>query len=204
MKKLIFIQICCSLFFLTGCGSSYLQSETSADLSEPSTKIEVSVSESAAPMDTPIVEDLANQTIFVQVCGAVESPGVYELPQDSRVFKAIEAAGGLLDEADYTSVNLAEVCNDGSVIYVYRVGEEGSESAGVPNLTAAVDDGLININTADMTELSKLPGIGSAKATQIIAYRQANGDFQQIEDIKKVPGIKDGTYIPISGLIKVK
>lgn len=204
MKKLIFIQICCSLFFLTGCGSSYLQADTTTDVSEPPAKIQVSVAESAAPMDTPVVEDLSSQTIFVQVCGAVESPGVYELPQASRVFKAIEAAGGLLDEADYTSINLAEVCNDGSVIYVYQTGEAGAETVGVPDIIAEIDDGLININTADMTQLTQLPGIGSAKATQIIAYRQANGDFKQIEDIKKVPGIKDGTYIPISGLIKVK
>lgn len=191
MKKFL-VLVFCSLFLFSGCGNtSYFQS---TELVDETNKSE----ESAESTD---ISEVINPVIFVQVAGAVVKPGVYELPNGSRVFAAIDAAGGLLDTADDSDVNQASVLEDGQKVYVYTYSErEAIESA---EAEKDESDGLVSINRASASELTNLPGIGQAKANQIIAYREANGDFTSIEDIKKVSGIGDGIYNQINSLIKL-
>lgn len=188
MKK-FFLLVCCSLVLFTGCGhTSYFQSNELVEDTE----------ESQDGTSSDITE-IVPQVICVQVAGAVCKPGVYNLPTSSRVYAAIEAAGGLLESADDSDINQASLLEDGQKIYVYTIEEKQQME-----LEASTeDDGLININTATETELTSLPGIGQAKASQIIAYRTANGAFSSVEDIKNVSGIGDGIFNQIISHIKI-
>ena len=137
-------------------------------------------------------------TLFVDVRGAVAVPGVYELPEKSRVFQAVEAAGGLLPEAKDELVNQAAELTDGQQVYIPFEGEAVQEAA-----DQAETDGRVNINTAGAEELMTLPGVGEAKAADIIAYREANGGFSSPEDIMQVSGIKDAMFQKIRDKIKI-
>ena len=154
----------------------------------------------------------ASQTVFVHVCGAVENPGVYELAGDARVYQAVEAAGGFLPEACEDYVNQAGVLTDGKRLYiptedeVRELSQEGKDTLTEELLLQSDSetdpaDGLVNINTASMEELCTLPGIGEGKARHIISYRESTGKFEQIEDIMKVEGIKEGLFGKIRDLI---
>ena len=158
------------------------------------------------------------QICYVHVCGAVKSPGVYELTADSRLFEAIQMAGGLTDEAAGEALNQAELIEDGSRIYVptkeeVKAGiDNGTFSQGADERqtgeTAASDggsvsDGKVNINTAVKEELMTLSGIGEAKADAIIRYREEHGRFQKIEDLMGVEGIKEGVFQKVKDQIKV-
>ncbi|MBR3769731.1 MAG: helix-hairpin-helix domain-containing protein [Lachnospiraceae bacterium] len=156
---------------------------------------------------TEVSADEAEQVCYVYICGAVMKPGVYELPADSRIFEVIEAAGGLTDEADETFVNQAELVTDGMMLRIYTKDETKElAEAGADNVKGAMEpaDGRIDINTATITELMTLPGIGSAKAEAIIAYREEHGEFSCIDDLMKVPGIKEGIFQQMKEHIKVK
>lgn len=151
---------------------------------------------------------VAEAKIFVHVCGAVVNPGVYEMSSDSRIFEAIEMAGGFTEEAHQSSVNLADKVADGQQLIV----PTQEEVATAPNQVMAIprDLGnpsesvtLINVNTADSTLLQELNGIGEAKAKEILAYRDKNGRFDNIEDIKNVNGIGDKLYERIKENITV-
>jgi len=138
----------------------------------------------------------------VYVSGAVIHPDVYELPAESIVKDAIEAAGGATGEADLDRINLALSVADGQHIYVPRLGEESppvsppTEPSPASGVTAG---GKININTASQSELETLPGIGPSKAQGIIENRP----YSKIEEIKKVPGIGEATFQQIKDLITV-
>lgn len=148
--------------------------------------------------------------IFVDVCGAVANPGVYEMDADSRVFQVIEAAGGFLPEAASASVNQAQPVSDGQQIYVptQEEVEEGTMPAVIQQTETAGDsdmaEGVVNINTADADILKSLSGIGDAKAQAILAYREEYGAFSAIEEIMQVPGIKESTFSAIKDKITVK
>ena len=149
------------------------------------------------------------EPIRIHVAGAVVRPGVYDLDEDSRVDDAVEAAGGFLAEADKNVLNLAARLEDGERLDIpYVAGfvpdeEQGFVviSEGTPSPLAG--DGLVNINTASIEELDKLPGIGQTTATRIIDYRTANGPFASIEDIIKVPGIGPAAFEELKDLITV-
>lgn len=140
----------------------------------------------------------AENLILVHVCGAVYEPGVISLPVGSRVIDAVTLAGGATVDADSDYLNLAAVLKDGEKVYVPTTQEVflWKEEKGQAE--------LVNINTANETQLCTLPGIGGSKAKDIIAYREANGEFQTIEEIMKVPGIKESLFQKIKELIKVK
>lgn len=169
-------------------------------------------------------KEMQQAMIYVDVCGAVANPGVFQLAAGSRVFQAIEAAGGYLPEAALTCVNRAGVLTDGQQLYILtqeemeRQGLDPAEMAGASDgqmngsagtgqntgMTAQVQqDNRININTADEAQLTTLTGIGATRAQAIIAYREENGSFAAIEDIMNVQGIKEGTFAKIKDEIVV-
>ena len=164
------------------------------------------------------------EMIYVDVCGAVANPGVFQLAAGSRVFQAIEAAGGYLPEAVQNCVNRAGVLTDGQQLYILtqeemeRQGLDPAEMSGASDgqmngsagtgqntgMTAQVQqDNRININIADEAQLTTLTGIGATRAQAIIAYREENGPFAAIEDIMNVQGIKEGTFAKIKDEIVV-
>lgn len=142
---------------------------------------------------------VAEPTIFVHVCGAVQCPGVVEIPDGSRVRDALEAAGGLLEEAATDYVNLAAKLEDAQQLYFPT--KEEAEHLWQEDVAAA--KGLVNINTASMEQLCTLPGIGEARAADIIAFREQNGAFQSKEAIMRVPGIKQNAYDKLAAYITV-
>lgn len=148
----------------------------------------------------------------VQVSGAVVQPGVYELPEGSRVRDAVQSAGGLTVDAYLSGVNLAALLEDGQSIIIQAnpsipaqrgnalsVTTEPAPAQGLP--TSAASIGFININTATLEEFDQLPGIGPVIAQRILDYRTTNGPFATIEDIMNVPGIGTATFNKIKDLI---
>ena len=138
--------------------------------------------------------------VYVYVCGAVQDPGVVEVPEGSRAEEALRLAGGMTAEADPFYVNLAETVTDGQKLYFPTAEEAGTLEAAVK----AAEEGLVNINTASPEELCTLPGIGTSRATDIVRYREKNGAFQTKEDIMKVPGIKQNAYDKLCDKITVQ
>ena len=142
--------------------------------------------------------------MVVHVDGAVAEPGVYDLPVGARAGDAVEAAGGLLDGADLTGVNLAAHVADGEKVHIPAEGEEPAASAIVSGTTAAaIQDGVVNINTADAAELATLPGVGEATAQAIIEDRERLGPFATPEDIMRVSGIGEKKYERMRDRIRV-
>ena len=154
-----------------------------------SVSIDVAEEVYATPADTN------SKNIFVYVCGAVNAEGVYELPEGSRVFEAIEAAGGFRTDAAVTEVNQAEVLEDEMHLYVPTITEIMEHQSG--------QDGKININKATKEELMTLPGVGASRAESILQYRKEQGPFKNVEDIMLISGIKEGLYEKIKDLIKI-
>lgn len=134
---------------------------------------------------------------YVYVCGAVSNPGVYMLKEGARIFEVIKLAGGILEDADITSVNQAETITDGQMIYICTK-EEAAFHTEIEET-----NGRIDLNKADKNMLMTLPGIGSSKADAIISYREKNGFFSDINELKNISGIKDGVFEQIKEFIKV-
>ena len=148
--------------------------------------------------DTSEGEPVDKKSFYVHVGGAVVKPGVYQVSEGSRVFDAVEAAGGFSEQADTDMSNLARVVKDGEqiLIPIKHLAPMPGENVSVP-----LTQSKININTAASPELETLPGIGEATAQKIILYREQNGSFQSVEDIKKVAGIGDKKYAEIADKI---
>lgn len=133
--------------------------------------------------------------LYVYVCGAVNQEGVYELSRGSRVYEAVEMAGGFREDADTRNVNQAQLLEDEERIYVPVIGEDVE--------MYSEEDGKININRASKEELMTLPGVGESRAESIIKCREEQGAFQSIEDIMQVSGIKEGLFEKIKDLITI-
>jgi len=129
-------------------------------------------------------------TCFVYICGAVKHPGVYEVPAGSRVYEVVDRAGGLTADAAPNTVNQAQPVSDGEMIEVLTKQAQKEETVEAQ----AQADGKIDLNTATVAQLMTLNGIGEAKAAAIVEYREANGWFRSVEDIKNVSGIGDGVF----------
>lgn len=148
--------------------------------------------------------------VYVDVDGAVASPGVYRLKEGARVSQAIDAAGGLTAEADVTGLNRASKVADGQKIYVPKVGEQqavtaGGGADGGAVVTSGANDaaGLVNINTASVAELQTLSGIGPSMAQSIIDERTKNGPFASVDDLMRVSGIGEKKLAKIKDCICV-
>lgn len=145
--------------------------------------------------------------VVVYVSGRVEHPGVVKVIAGSRAIDVVNAAGGLLSGADVAKINLAQVVKDGMQIHVpgqpiivgdanqiQYSGPTGTLRNNAPATGTKRDEEKININTAEASELDKLPGVGPAMAAKIVEYRKANGAFHDGEDLKKVKGLSDAKY----------
>lgn len=152
--------------------------------------------------------NLNNKEITVYISGAVKSPGIVTLTQGERLATAVELVGGTTDKADLNGINMAVKLEDEMHYIIPKFGEiiEGSSQPinnGISDNSNADKMSKININTATIEELDKLPGVGEATATKILNHRDENGDFNSIEEIKNVNGIGDKKYENIKGLICV-
>lgn len=155
---------------------------------------------------TPEIGLAVEKLIVIDVKGAVLNPGVYQITDGSRVIDAVQLAGGKSLDADDRKVNLAAFIKDGQVVYIPFLGEEDTwQDQGASNFLGDVQSSsLININTASIEELKKLPGIGDSKANAIITYREEYGAFKAETDLIKVSGIGQKTLEKLLPLITVR
>lgn len=158
-------------------------------------------------------DKIVEQPIIIKVDlkGAVQKPGVYTAQEGERVIDLINRAGGFLDDADQTKINLSQKVADEMVIYVPKVGEDSNVMEQVASFfqpqqsgNEASSDGKVNINQADSTLLQTLPGIGPSKAEAIIEYRETNGPFKMIDDIMNISGIGEKTFEKLKNSITVQ
>lgn len=195
----VFLVIAAAMSLLCGCGARnnvYLE-KNAVETGE----LCVTEAQSATETEEP---DGAKEekTCLVYVCGAVAAPGVYELDDGSRIYEAVELAGGFMEDAAEDVLNLAESVTDGQMIRIPT--EEEQEAAGRQGAEAdSAADGKLDLNRADVAALMELPGIGQSKAEAIVGYREEHGSFSRTEDLMKVEGIKEGVFNKIKDRIKV-
>lgn len=216
-----------SLVLLSGCsGVRTGQGEELKELTDTGSE-EVQEDKAAAGVtkeeepEEPLQEEMQctddSQEVYVHVCGQVACPGVYLLPAGSRLYEAIEAAGGLSENGVGELLNQAAQIEDGQQIYVpsreeaaqlqagqsvSNMGEAG-QNVSAPGASGPSDDGKIDLNRATREQLMTLSGIGEAKADSIIAYREVHGGFRKIEELMEVDGIKEGVFNKVKDQIKV-
>lgn len=200
-RRTVMVWFLC-LFLLGGCKSS-ASVLTSEDL--PADEIQREKEEVSSGKTE---KDQETEWIYVDVCGAVRTPGVYKLPAGSRIFQAIEMAGGISGEAMVESVNQAGILEDGQQIRIYtkKEAEEFNKEQALTEKNSTLpggEKGKVNINQADKSALMTLTGIGETRAEAILAYREANGGFSAIEDLMQVEGIKAKTYEKLKDEITV-
>ena len=194
--KSIILAFVCSLVLIIG-GLFYFNQNKTEDYSG------VSFSNISNETNNKVekAENRHDEKIFVDVKGAVKHPGVFETTKDKRVKDLIEEAGGLLDDADTSTLNLSQKVKDQMVIYVLKHGEKPKQISDDGSSSSNTD--VININTANKEQLMKISGVGKTKAEAIIAHREKNGDFKKKEDITKVRGIGKSTFEKIKDKIEV-
>ena len=162
--------------------------------------------------------------IKVDIKGLVNNPGVYEIDENSRVIDVINISGGLMEGADTDSINLSKILKDEDVIVIYSINDyskmeeefnkkieycnkDNNDSCVTETISTnsidSSDNNIININIASIDELTTLPGIGEEKAKKIVEYRDTNGLFSSIEDIKNISGIGDNIFDKIKELITI-
>ena len=193
--KSIILAFVCSLVVIIG-GLFYFNQNKTEDYSGVSFS---NISNETNNKDEK-TEDKHDEKIFVDVKGAVKHPGVFETTKDKRVKDLIEEAGGLLDDADTSTLNLSQKVKDQMVIYVLKHGEKPKQ---ISDSSSSSNTDVININTANKEQLMKISGVGKTKAEAIIAHREKNGDFKKKEDITKVRGIGKSTFEKIKDKIEV-
>ena len=170
-----------------------LQAEVAAVSMDSSTEKEVNKEE-------PLEQDL----ITVDVKGAVKSPGIYDLPVGSRVNDAVQKAGGLTEQADSKSLNLAQRVSDEALVYVPTKGEESaSQQAGSGVHSSTSKDKKVNLNKASLEELKQVKGLGGKRAQDIIDHRETNGKFKSVDELKKVSGIGAKTIEKLKDYVTV-
>lgn len=204
--SLVILVFCCIFYFIGGVSNKnailsnadFINDEYSIDIDNESFNKDVEKksvnSISAENKDLGSINQNSNNTnkIFVDIDGAVNNPGVYEINEDSRLVNLIELAGGLTDEAMTLGLNKAEKLKDGSYYYIFKIGEEVNVDA-KEIMGSEEKSNLININIATLEELMKLPGIGESKGKAIIEYRENVGRFTSIDDLANVSGIGNKT-----------
>ncbi len=206
---------------------TYKAFSNTKEIIENSTELEDIITNEEKKQDKATTDKEENN-IVIYITGAVKKEGIYEIKENSRISDAIEAAGGLLENANIKDINLAYIIEDGVKIYIptneevnkkeikVDIKQENTyvskESEGIKTNTSYIENSKssknnknekLNINTATQTELETLPGIGPSTALKIINYRKENGKFNSVDDIKKVNGIGDSKFDKIKDFIKV-
>ena len=212
--------------FLVLCGYFYFTQRTQTINRVARLQTQSQSSSAAAIQNNPelismqnMIEDLKAAKLTVHVAGAVNNPGVYNLPAMSRVVDAVEQAGGATESANLDEINLADYIKDGQKIEVPSLGKSNNGAANynfsdnLLNLNTQKNSSesnqtkdkneLVNINTANASELQSLPGIGATIANSIIKYREENGNFQTIDELKNVSRIGDKTFDKLKDLVTV-
>lgn len=208
IKEYRIIVICAGLglalgaFFLlkpssqTSVKETNLQTEVSAISKDSSSEKEVKKEEKE--------ESPEQDLITVDVKGAVKSPGIYDLPVGSRVHDAVQKAGGLTDEADSKSLNLAQKISDEALVYVPTKGEEAASQQATSGTSPSTSkDKKVNLNKASLEELKQVKGLGGKRAQDIIDHREANGKFKSVDELKKVSGIGAKTIEKLKDYVTV-
>ena len=173
-----------------------LQAEVATVSKDSSSEKEVKKEEKEEPLE----QDL----ITVDVKGAVKSPGIYDLPVGSRVHDAVQKAGGLTEEADSKSLNLAQKISDEALVYVPTKGEEAASQQAASGTTPSTSkDKKVNLNKASLEELKQVKGLGGKRAQDIIDHREANGKFKSVDELKKVSGIGAKTIAKLKDYVTV-
>lgn len=173
-----------------------LQAEVAAVSKDSSTEKEVKKEEKE--------ESPEQDLITVDVKGAVKSPGIYDLPVGSRVHDAVQKAGGLTEEADSKSLNLAQKVSDEALVYVPTKGEEAAGQQAASGTTPSTSkEKKLNLNKASLEELKQVKGLGGKRAQDIIDHREANGKFKSVDELKKVSGIGAKTIEKLKDYVTV-
>lgn len=208
IKEYKIIVICAGLglalgsFFLlkpatqTSVKETNLQTEVAAVSKDSSAEKEVKKEEKE--------ESPEQDLITVDVKGAVKSPGIYDLPVGSRVHDAVQKAGGLTEEADSKSLNLAQKVSDEALVYVPSKGEEAASQQAVSGTSPSTSkEKKVNLNKASLEELKQVKGLGGKRAQDIIDYRETNGKFKSVDELKKVSGIGAKTIEKLKDYVTV-
>ncbi|MBT0950696.1 helix-hairpin-helix domain-containing protein [Streptococcus infantis] len=194
IKEYKIIVICAGLGLVLG-GCFLLKPSTQAPAKETNLQTEVttvskdSASEKEEKNQKSETEEVVEKDLItVDVKGAVKSPGIYDLPVGSRINDAVQKAGGLTDNADSKSINLAQRISDEAFVYVPTKEETTSQEAH-SNASNTKDNKKVNLNKASLEELKQVKGLGGKRAQDIIDHRETNGKFKSVDDLKKVSGI---------------
>ena len=205
IKEYKIIVICTGLGLLVG-GFFLLKSDSQTPVKETNLQAEVAAvskdlsTEKDVKKEEPVEQDL----ITVDVKGAVKAPGIYDLPVGSRVNDAVQKAGGLTEQADSKSLNLAQKVSDEALVYVPTKGEESaSQQAGSGAPSSTSKEKKVNLNKASLEELKQVKGLGGKRAQDIIDHRESNGKFKSVDELKKVSGIGAKTIEKLKDYVTV-
>ena len=205
IKEYKIIVICVSLGLVLG-GFLLLKPVAQTPAKESNLQSEVT----AVPKDSTDEKEDGNQKeevveqdlITVDVKGAVKTPGIYDLPVGSRINDAVQKAGGLTDNADSKSINLAQKISDEALVYVPTKGEDTSQAT-QSNASNSKENKKVNLNKASLEELKQVKGLGAKRAQDIIDHRDSNGKFKSVDELKKVSGIGTKTIEKLKEYVTV-
>ena len=208
IKEYKIIVICAGLGLALG-GFFLLKPSTQKPVTETNLQAEVAAVSKDSSSEKEIKKEEKEETpeqdlITVDVKGAVKSPGIYDLPVGSRVHDAVQKAGGLTDEVDSKSLNLAQKISDEALVYVPTKGEEAASQQVASGTTPSTSkDKKVNLNKASLEELKQVKGLGGKRAQDIIDHREANGKFKSVDELKKVSGIGAKTIEKLKDYVTV-
>ena len=204
IKEYKIIVICTGLGLLVG-GFFLLKPAPQTPVKETNLQAEVAAVSKVSSTEKEVKEEPVEQDLItVDVKGAVKSPGIYDLPVGSRVNDAVQKAGGLTEQADSKSLNLAQKVSDEDLVYVPSKGEEvAGQQAGSGAPSSTSKEKKVNLNKASLEELKQVKGLGGKRAQDIIDHREANGKFKSIDELKKVSGIGAKTIEKLKDYVTV-
>ena len=204
IKEYKIIVICTGLGLLVG-GFFLLKPAPHTPVKETNLQAEVAAVSKDLSTEKEVKEEPVEQDLItVDVKGAVKSPGIYDLPVGSRVNDAVQKAGGLTEQADSKSLNLAQKVSDEALVYVPTKGEEAaSQQAGSGAPSSTSKDKKVNLNKASLEELKQVKGLGGKRAQDIIDHRESNGKFKSVDELKKVSGIGAKTIEKLKDYVTV-
>ncbi|AHZ47918.1 competence protein CelA [Streptococcus sp. GMD4S] len=208
IKEYKILVICAGLGLALG-GFFLLKPTSQTSVKESNLQAEVAAVSKDSSSDKEVKKEEKDESpeqdlITVDVKGAVKSPGIYDLPVGSRVHDAVQKAGGLTEEADSKSLNLAQKVSDEALVYVPTKGEEAVSQQTASGTTASTSkDKKVNLNKASLEELKQVKGLGGKRAQDIIDHREANGKFKSVDELKKVSGIGAKTIEKLKDYVTV-